>query len=576
MQNKPYIFFNEDYLDFWKLLNIEKFSKKDIVDNAYKEKINQEINDIEKQKYFVGWKLLRDKIYEKLYINTKSLKEVYNAGFFLDTLSLEDYQKEIDFSFISTPIHKIKNKTNKKKIVLISTGGFSPVHDGHIHKMELAKKEIEKEGYEVIGGYLSPSHDYYVSQKDNGNANNHILNRIRLCNEKTFNSNWLMVSPLEGIYRKTAINFTDVIKDLKKYLNQHLDYDFSIGYVFGGDNINFIKAFSDNDIAICISRKHKNEDNINSINLKEYNYIYIKDNKFSNLSSTAIRNTKKEKTVINNNSNNYLIRDDFHFSGISNEFSPLKEFKSIFQKYLPHLNFISLNVSKQLKDAEKDINKEENDIISLDVFYKNKYNVNLSREFYISDSQIRSNKLCNRPENKDFYDTINNIPKGNYTLVEDDIISGTTFNFLKEKLGKNKKITNCILLSNYGSKEKTDNIFDIVDLRDFFINMPYSGLVVNYKKQNFRVPYWFPYVDLKSRANINNIDVINFSLEIINLNIKFYNKLKKAKIHIKLNCQTNKILNILNLNKENNNIDTILKICNFHYKKLQDIKKCIQ
>ena len=46
-----------------------------------------------------------------------------------------------------------------KNIILVTTGGFSPIHEGHLHTLNIAKKELEKKGYHIAGGYLSPSHE---------------------------------------------------------------------------------------------------------------------------------------------------------------------------------------------------------------------------------------------------------------------------------------------------------------------------------------------------------------------------------------------------------------------------------
>mmetsp|Transcript_30595 Transcript_30595/g.39443 ORF Transcript_30595/g.39443 Transcript_30595/m.39443 type:complete len:362 (-) Transcript_30595:154-1239(-) len=49
--------------------------------------------------------------------------------------------------------------------ILLMTGSFNPIHRAHIHSMEAARISVEKSGYRVICGYLSPSHDSYVQSK---------------------------------------------------------------------------------------------------------------------------------------------------------------------------------------------------------------------------------------------------------------------------------------------------------------------------------------------------------------------------------------------------------------------------
>merc|ERR1719502_798864 len=42
---------------------------------------------------------------------------------------------------------------------------MNPVHKGHAQMLHQARERLEKEGYSVIGAWLSPSHDSYVLPK---------------------------------------------------------------------------------------------------------------------------------------------------------------------------------------------------------------------------------------------------------------------------------------------------------------------------------------------------------------------------------------------------------------------------
>ena len=86
--------------------------------------------------------------------------------------------------------------------------------------MELAKKELEKEGYDVVGGYFSPSHEDYVSTKPDYNSC--LGKRLFQCQKAVENSSWLMIDPWESMYTHTYINFTSVIDRLEKYLQLHV------------------------------------------------------------------------------------------------------------------------------------------------------------------------------------------------------------------------------------------------------------------------------------------------------------------------------------------------------------------
>mmetsp|Transcript_29811 Transcript_29811/g.35150 ORF Transcript_29811/g.35150 Transcript_29811/m.35150 type:complete len:380 (+) Transcript_29811:310-1449(+) len=49
--------------------------------------------------------------------------------------------------------------------VLVLPGSFNPVHKGHLECLEIAKAHLQAQGVSVIGGFLQPSSDSYVSQK---------------------------------------------------------------------------------------------------------------------------------------------------------------------------------------------------------------------------------------------------------------------------------------------------------------------------------------------------------------------------------------------------------------------------
>jgi len=49
---------------------------------------------------------------------------------------------------------------------LIKTGGINPIHRSHISNMIKTKEYLENVyNFNVIGGYISPSHDHYVRGK---------------------------------------------------------------------------------------------------------------------------------------------------------------------------------------------------------------------------------------------------------------------------------------------------------------------------------------------------------------------------------------------------------------------------
>ena len=238
----------QEYL--WDILNLDESFKCAEVDEAYSKIKNK------KKEVKLAWKILRDEYYSEVYKKYLSVEIVEKAGFILDSLELED----MDFynlNLLTTPVGKIienmKNKDIKNPVVLLTTGGFDPIHEGHIYMMDFAKKILEKNGYDVVGGYLSPSHESYVSTKPYYKINPY--ERLDLCQETIKDSEWLNIDPWESIYVKTYINFTDIIRRLELYLKKHVDSRIQVAYVFGGDNSEFMYCFENKGIGICVERE---------------------------------------------------------------------------------------------------------------------------------------------------------------------------------------------------------------------------------------------------------------------------------------------------------------------------------
>jgi flagellar biosynthesis GTPase FlhF len=53
----------------------------------------------------------------------------------------------------------------QKYAVLLTTGAMNPVHKGHLSLIDQSKLRLHKAGYEVVGAWLSPSHDLYLQPK---------------------------------------------------------------------------------------------------------------------------------------------------------------------------------------------------------------------------------------------------------------------------------------------------------------------------------------------------------------------------------------------------------------------------
>ena len=552
----------------WEELKLDKNFKYIDVDVAYKNLKNKT------PRATFAWKVLRDKYYSEVYREYKDEDLLIKAGFVPDPFTLE----EIDYyniDLLTTPFDKLKGNVNdlKNPIVLLSTGGFYPIHDGHIKMMEEAKKVLSEDSYDVIGGYLSLSHDDYISTKPYYISDQY--ERINEGREYLKNSDWLMIDPWESIYVRTPINFTDVIERLQKYLQKYIDERIKIAYIFGGDNVEFMYCFKKNGIAVCLNRDGYNELFIKTMKIKNDNMYFIDNlNSSSLLSSRYIREKHSKKIISYKDVGNYLIRNEslLPLSNLIREDNKellqqlqeefLNKFMRLLSNCFDNKIFIKvINMEFQLKDAYDYLQKQNT--INLDSYFRGTYNLEVSRLFNVSSYQDKYIKLIGRLGHETIEEQVKKIKNGSYVLVDDDSVTGRTLNSIKEKLPTDVVISETYLLAN----SINEKVFDVVDLRDFIIGTTNSGLVVKLPNGIYtRAPYVMPYVNLTTRASIPPSRERDFSIAVWQMNKEFYQKYDK---NFKLkNADSNFItlMNYIGFNSE----DTIVDICEWHINKLSN------
>ncbi|XP_058210807.1 nicotinamide/nicotinic acid mononucleotide adenylyltransferase-like isoform X3 [Rhododendron vialii] len=93
------------------------------------------------------------------------------------------------------PVEPPETQTIRDKtyIVLVSTGSFNPPTYMHLRMFELARDALKLEGFDVIGGYMSPVNDAY---KKRGLIS--AKHRIELCHRACRSSEFIMVDPWEA------------------------------------------------------------------------------------------------------------------------------------------------------------------------------------------------------------------------------------------------------------------------------------------------------------------------------------------------------------------------------------------
>lgn len=503
------------------------------------------------------FKALLDPYYHETLQYYPDLNQLLPAGFFDDTLEPGIFNYKEDF--FCTPIYKILhrlkevNNSHKPFVVLLNTGSYSPIHLGHIQMMESAYETLSDK-YTVLGGYFSPSHDKYVSQKYSGTAAYNSDARIDLCENFIYNHPYLMIDPWEARYNDVPINFTNVIIHLKKLLKKYISAPIHIAYVYGSDNAGFGWSFLKDDISVCFERpsyelQYKVMKSDPNMITDRHFFISHKNNFYSSKSiregshhflSDKIKNLyfqfKNNQYPIYSNS--YLIRDDSAYCTQNLHCSKeqihlfkeqlMSSFKNAFLPYTS-INLLLLDIEKQNQFLNSAYFNDKS-ILNADLwtFHPQQTTLDITRLFYLSDGQVSSEELIPRIGKQSLYEQISQLKNTSLTFVDDDIASGKTFRMITELLPDNCVFDELIALSQQSfyeeyHHEQSYNFHDIVDFRDFLIGSKESGLTVELPNGNLgKAPYVWPYVSISHRAKIPHVNQRSFSLSIWKINKAFY------------------------------------------------------
>lgn len=453
-----------------------------------------------------------DILYKKMlehYCNDINLNNIVaKSGLIKEPRTEMDNMLINDVSLLTMPINQ--KRTNKKPAIVITTGSFSPLHEGHVEGMMCAKEYVEGLGYEVIQGVVSLSHDGYVAFKNKGVAKNHISNRTMLAYQKIEQMNqqgWLKVDRFEGEVLSCAVNFSTVIDRATRMIENYLKEELTVFYVFGSDNIGFAYSFISQDKfhALCVDRGGYENKQLPEL-FSEKNIHYVKNNRsqYKHYSSTVVRKSTKcdyeVKSVSNVKKAIYLIRGNSVPAIFNNQL------KNLFEKYLS--NGIEVRIYETTSEYHKDC-------ISLDKFVRGDINIDTSRRFEVSSYQKKAIDMV--------INHMDNLIPGCYKMLDDDSVSGYTIEKITKLLKeKNIFITEVETIVDKYIDKNTEYLYDVVDARDFYLKGFKSGLMALLpNKETKRVPYIFPYVNLSTRANIRADKQIEFSKEIVLLNKNF-------------------------------------------------------
>lgn len=123
-------------------------------------------------------------------------------------------------------------QNNSKKAVLVATGGFAPIHRGHLDMFAESKQWLESQGYQVVAGYISPKHRDYVAGKADTQDMLDVDRRIALIQKAIQDTGmtWIKVFDWEA-RQPEPHDKADTIRQIKQ-----IHPDAEIMYLCGEDN----------------------------------------------------------------------------------------------------------------------------------------------------------------------------------------------------------------------------------------------------------------------------------------------------------------------------------------------------
>lgn len=407
-----------------------------------------------------------------------------------------------------------KNSPETNTYTLLTTGCFSPLHEGHIHMMNEAKKWLENKGDVVEYGAFILAHQSYIDEKHGRHT---LEERQFLAQELIGDYSWLHVDVRANLYYEHDTNFTQLMTELYPKSTKQ-------AYVFGSDRYEFgYIALTDNRLYICVIRDQNDIEKVKKLyhSLSLDNLVYIIPDEINTLSSTSLykhRELPAPRTL-----KRLAIRDDGIYYMPKEYTEAYEKFKieleQAFRQCSPFEEITWVDVNKQLEN----IPKFNHSVISLDKYYQGDIQLNISRYFELYGQQKHAADLVMSTvhDEETPLTPINiTLPKGKYILVDDDSVSGYTMRRLSESVET--------IISTHTLMEQIYD--DVVDARDFLFGAQYGGLLC--KQPNGllkRYPYVWPEVNLYYRASIELNKQQKFSELIHIANENFAKEIEKLK-----------------------------------------------
>jgi nicotinic acid mononucleotide adenylyltransferase len=458
------------------------------------------------------WKVARDPYLRALALR-HGLPAVEEAGFFEDgdpgNAPLDDT------GWLSTPTELVRRALARGQpgdgppVVLLATGAFHPVHDGHLAMMETARRALGDRGRRVVGGYLSPAHDDYIRHKW-GRVDRAVSDRLARLAAVLAPTGWLSVDPWEALARRVAVNYTDVTARLQAYLGSLLDPAVEVVYVAGGDNARFALAFSEVGGCVVVGRPGSEE----TVRRWREDPRLVGNPRIVWAagdhpgSSTALRPLPAEPPTPGPPALTLRLED---VRAVATLGLPGSAWRAFQEALLAELRARTALTSVPIEDQGE---PPRAGTISLDPLLPGQVDLALSRLYDLGGHHLLGHVA--RPDHPPLEDQLAAVPPGDWILRDDDRATGATVALVTTGLPPGVTVTGTVFSLPEGPGE-------IADSRDFLLGTDDGGLVLALPDGTVgRAPYLLPAVDPAARAEIPPDRALAFSRAVWELNAEVF------------------------------------------------------
>ena len=204
------------------------------------------------------------------------------------------------------PVDKIAGNLARaprgRRCVLLTTGALNPIHRGHVAMFDHARDVLEAEyGLDVVGGFLSPSHDTYLSGKYlsvkhlSGKHRDETFfpaaQRLALCAAATEDHPFLAVASWESSVSGQWPDFPEVTATLEHVLHERFPGEgIGVIYLCGQDHFRYAARAGLPGVAV-VTRAGRAEPSDAARTI--YAVPTASDNPCGQMSSTQVREALK-------------------------------------------------------------------------------------------------------------------------------------------------------------------------------------------------------------------------------------------------------------------------------------------